>query len=38
MMGYDRALNMVNQLDNVDAIFITNDGELHYSNNFQKNH
>ena len=38
MMGYDRALNMVNQLDNVDAIFITNDGELHYSNHFQKIH
>lgn len=37
MYGYERAENVINQLDNVDAIFITNDGEIHYTNNFLKN-
>ena len=27
----------VNLLDNVDAIFITDDNEIHYSDNFLKN-
>lgn len=36
LLGYDRGMNMVKQLDNVDAIFITDDDEIHYSDNFLK--
>ena len=36
LMGYKKGMKLVNQLDNVDAVFITNDLELHYSDNFQK--
>lgn len=38
LMGYERAKNLIDQLDNVDAVFITNDNQIHYSNNFQKRH
>lgn len=37
LLGLDKGMNLINQLDNVDAIFITNDNELHYSKNFLKN-
>lgn len=36
LMGYKKGMKLVNQLDNVDAVFITNKGELHYSDNFMK--
>lgn len=36
LLGYDKGMKLINQLDNVDAIFITNDNKLHYSRNFQK--
>lgn len=36
LLGYDKAMRLVNQLDNVDAVFITDDDQLHYSNNFMK--
>lgn len=36
LLGYDKAMTLIDQLDNVDAVFITDDGEIHYSNNFQK--
>ncbi len=35
LLGYDKGLRLVDQLDNVDAVFITNDNQLHYSKNFQ---
>ena len=35
LLGYDEGMKLINQLNNVDAIFITNDNKLHYSNNFQ---
>ena len=34
LMGYEAANNLVDQLENVDALFITNDNELHYTKNF----
>ena len=37
LLGYDRGMKLINQLDNVDAIFITNDNPIHYSKNFQNN-
>lgn len=36
LLGYEDGMNMVNRLDNVDAVFITNDNKIHYSENFQK--
>lgn len=36
LMGYKKGMKLVNQLDNVDAVFISKDLELHYSDNFQK--
>lgn len=38
LLGYDKGLRLVDQLDNVDAIFITDDDEIHYSKNFQHKH
>lgn len=35
LLGYDRGMNLVNQLDNVDAVFITDDNQIHFSKNFQ---
>ena len=35
LLGYEKGMNLINQLDNVDAVFITNDNKLHYSKNFQ---
>ena len=37
LLGYDRGMKLINQLDNVDAVFITNDNQIHYSKNFQNN-
>lgn len=34
LLGFDSGLNLINQLDDVDAIFITDDMQLHYSRNF----
>ncbi len=36
LMGYEKGMSLINQLENVDAVFITNDEELHYSDNFLK--
>lgn len=36
LMGKERGLKFVNQLSNVDAIFITKDQTVHYSDNFLK--
>lgn len=36
LMGYEKGMKLVNQLDNVDAVFITNDEKIHYSDNFLK--
>ncbi len=36
LMGYEAASSLIDQLDNVDAIFITNDNEVHYTKNFLK--
>ncbi len=38
LLGYDKGLRLINQLDNVDAVFITKDNEIHYSKNFQHKH
>lgn len=35
LLGYDKASNLINQLDNVDAVFITDENEIIYSKNFQ---
>lgn len=35
LLGYDKGLRLVDQLDNVDAVFITDDNAIHYSKNFQ---
>lgn len=37
LLGYDRGMKLINQLNNVDAVFITNDNQIHYSKNFQNN-
>lgn len=36
LLGSEKGMKLVNQLDNVDAVFITNDNKIHYSKNFQK--
>lgn len=36
LLGFEEGLKLVNLLDNVDAVFITNDNEIHYSENFMK--
>lgn len=36
LLGFDKGMNLINQLDNVDAVFITDDNQIHYSKNFQK--
>ena len=35
LLGYDKGMRLISQLDNVDGIFITNDNKIHYSKNFQ---
>ena len=34
LMGYETANDLIDQLENVDALFITNDNEIHYTKNF----
>ena len=34
LMGYEAASDLIDQLENVDALFITNDNEIHYTKNF----
>lgn len=36
LLGYDEGMKLVNLLDNVDAVFITTDNKIHYSENFMK--
>ena len=36
LLGYEEGMKLINQLDNVDAVFITDDNELNYSKNFQR--
>lgn len=36
LMGFEKANHLIDQLENVDAVFITNDLEIHYSKNFLK--
>lgn len=35
LLGYDKSIRLIEQLDNVDAVFITNDNKIRYSKNFQ---
>ena len=34
LMGYEAANDLIDQLENVDALFITNDSEIHYTKEF----
>ena len=36
LLGYDKSMRLIEQLDNVDAVFITNDNKIRYSKNFQQ--
>lgn len=36
LLGYDKSMRLIEQLDNVDAVFITNDNKIKYSKNFQQ--
>ncbi len=36
LMGYERGMKFINDLDDVDALFITNDYQIHYSDHFPK--
>ncbi len=36
LLGYDKSMRLIEQLDNVDAVFITNDNKIQYSKNFQQ--
>lgn len=35
LLGYDKSMRLIEQLDNVDAVFITKDNKIQYSKNFQ---
>ncbi|MDE6938718.1 MAG: FAD:protein FMN transferase, partial [Lachnospiraceae bacterium] len=35
LLGFDKGMRLISQLDNVDGVFITNDNKIHYSKNFQ---
>lgn len=35
LLGFDKGMELINQLDDTKAVFITNDQELHYSENFR---
>ncbi len=37
LLGYKKALKLVDQLDNVDAVFITKKDKIRYSTNFMRN-
>lgn len=36
LLGKDKGMALIDKLDNVDAVFITKDNQIHYSKNFQK--
>lgn len=36
LLGYDKSIRMIEQLGNVDAVFITKDNKIRYSKNFQQ--
>ena len=36
LLGYDKSMRMIEQLGNVDAVFITKDNKIRYSKNFQQ--
>lgn len=36
LLGFEKGMELVNQLDNVDALFITNDDTIHYSDHFNE--
>ena len=36
LLGYEEGMRLIDQLDNVDAVFITDDQKINYSSNFQK--
>ena len=36
-LGLEKGLELIDSLENTDAVFITNDYELHYSKDFEKN-
>lgn len=36
LLGLEKGMELIDKLDNVDAVFITNDNKVHYSRNFQK--
>lgn len=38
LMGYKDALDLINRLDNVDAVFITKNNDIRYSANFSNKH
>lgn len=35
-LGLEKGMELINQLDNTEAVFITADGELHYSDDFPR--
>lgn len=35
LLGYEKGMELINQLDDVDAVFITDDETIHCSDNFQ---
>lgn len=36
LLGLEKGMELIDQLNHIDAVFITNDNKLHYSRNFQK--
>jgi len=36
LLGYNKSMRLIEQLDNVDAVFITSDNKILYSKNFQQ--
>lgn len=36
LLGYDKSMRLIEQLGNVDAVFITKDNKIRYSKNFQQ--
>ncbi|MGN1377746.1 MAG: FAD:protein FMN transferase [Dorea sp.] len=35
LLGYEKGMELINQLDDADAVFITDDETIHYSDNFR---
>lgn len=36
LLGYEKGMKLINEMDGVEAIFITNDEKVHWSENFKK--